>query len=138
MAHKAFTESFHVSPLASMVFTSSHDHHLACALSFSTVCLQVVCGLPLLLFLSGAQVIVMLQSLFLSCPIMCPIIFYLRCFTSNSSLIGFVSALCSSSSILTWFCQWICKILVDVHLQCMKDSYYSVISFVHFPCFTPI
>ena len=37
-----------------MVFTSFQDCHPASALSFSTVRLQVVFGLPLLLFPSGA------------------------------------------------------------------------------------
>ena len=64
---EACTESLHLSRLAAMVFASSHDCHPASALSFSTVCLQVVFGLPLLLFLSGAQVTAMLQSLFWSC-----------------------------------------------------------------------
>ena len=54
VAHKAFTESLHTSRLAATVFTSSHDRHPASALSFSSVRLQVVFGLPLLLFPSGA------------------------------------------------------------------------------------
>ena len=50
VAHKAFTESLHLSRFAASVFPSSHDRHPASALSFSTVRLQVVFGLPLLLF----------------------------------------------------------------------------------------
>ena len=64
VAHKAFPQSLHASRLAATVFTSSHDRHPASALSFSTVRLQVVFGLPLLLFPSGAQVTAMLQSPF--------------------------------------------------------------------------
>ena len=65
--------------------------------SFSTVRLQVVFGLPpLLFFLSGAHVIAMLQSLFWSCLSICPIIFHQRRLTSL--LIGFISALVRSSS----------------------------------------
>ena len=64
---EACTESLHLSWLAATVFASSHYCHPASALSFSTVCLQVVFGLPLLLFLSGAQVTAMFQSLFWSC-----------------------------------------------------------------------
>ena len=41
VAHKAFTESLHLSRLTAMVFTSSHDYHPASTLSFSTVCLKV-------------------------------------------------------------------------------------------------
>ena len=63
VAHKFL----HLSRLAATVFTSSHDRHPASALSFSTVRLQVVFGLPLLLFPSGAQVTAMLQSPFWSC-----------------------------------------------------------------------
>ena len=97
--------SWHIRPsqslsrLAAMVFTSSHDRHPASALSFSTVRLQVVFGLTLVLFPSGVQVIAMLQLLFWSCLSMCPIIFHLLCFTSL--IVGFMSALSSSSSVLT-------------------------------------
>ena len=71
-----------------MVFTSSHDCHPASALSFSTICLQVVFGLSLLpLFPSGAQVIATLLLLFWSC--LCPFVFHLFCFTPL--LIGFMS-----------------------------------------------
>ena len=42
MAHKAFTESLHLSLLTATVFASSHDCHPASALSFSTVRVQVV------------------------------------------------------------------------------------------------
>ena len=101
MAHKAFTESLHLSRLAATVFACSHDCHSASALSFSTVRVQVAFGLPLLLFSSGAQVIAMLQLLFWSCLSICSIILHLRCFTSL--LIGFMSALSSSSSVLTFF-----------------------------------
>ena len=100
-AHKAFTESLHLSRLTATVFTSSHDCHPASALSFSTVRVQVAFGLPLLLFSSGAQVIAILQLLFWSCLSICPIILHLRCFTSL--LIGFMSALSSSSSVRTYF-----------------------------------
>ena len=62
VAHEAFTESLHASRLAATVFTSSHDRHPSSALSFSTVRLQVVFGLPLHLFPSS-----MLQSPFWSC-----------------------------------------------------------------------
>ena len=48
VAHEAFTESLHASRLAATVFTSSHDRYPSSALSFSTVRLQVVFGLPLL------------------------------------------------------------------------------------------
>ena len=51
VAHKAFTEFLHLSRLAAMVFTCSHDRHSATALSFSTVRLQVVFGLPLFFLL---------------------------------------------------------------------------------------
>lgn len=45
-------------------------------LSFSTVSLQVVFVLPLLLFPSGTQAITVLQLLFWSCISICPIIIY--------------------------------------------------------------
>ena len=84
----------HTSPIlyplsqsVAMVFTSSHDCHPASALSVSTVCLQVVFGLSLLLFPSGAQVIATLLLLFWSC--LCPIVFHLCCLTP--SLIGYMS-----------------------------------------------
>ena len=70
---KAFTETFHFSRLPVMVLTSSHDSYPAFFLSFSSVRLQVVFGLHLLLFPSGAQVMAVLQSLFWSC-----IIVYIR------------------------------------------------------------
>ena len=106
---KFFTESLYFSPLAASVFTSSHNCLPASALSFSTDLLQVVFGFPFLLFPSVTQVIAMLQSLFWSCLSICLIIFRLRYFTSL--LIGFISALYSSSPVLTWFCHWICRIL---------------------------
>ena len=49
-----------LSRLPAVVFTSSHDRHPASALSFSTVRLQAVFALLLLLFPSGVQVIAML------------------------------------------------------------------------------
>ena len=67
MAHKASTERRHFTRSAADVLASAHDVHPASSLSFSTVRLQVVFGLPLLLFPSGAQVIAVLQSLFWSC-----------------------------------------------------------------------
>ena len=85
---KAFTGTFHFSRLVVMVLTSSHDSYPAFFLSFSTVHLQVVFGLPLLLFPTGAQVMAALQSLFWSC-----IIVYIR-----SSLIYAVSPLYSKVS----------------------------------------
>lgn len=85
---KAFTGTFHFSRLVVMVLTSSHDSYPAFFLSFSTVHLQVVFGLPLLLFPTGAQVTAALQSLFWSC-----IIVYIR-----SSLIYAVSPLYSKVS----------------------------------------
>ena len=57
-------QSFHLSWVAAMVFASFHDCRPASTLSFSTVCLQVVSGFPLVLFLSGAQLIAMLQCRF--------------------------------------------------------------------------
>ena len=101
MAHKALSESLHLSQLTATVFPSSHDCHPASALSFSTVLFQVVFGLRPLLFSSGAQVIAMLQLLFWSCLSICSIILHLRCFTSL--LMGFMSGLCSRSSVLTFF-----------------------------------
>ena len=109
VAHKAFTERFHFSRSAAAVLTSDHDFHPAYFFSFSTVRLQVVFGLPFLLFPSFAQVIAMLQSLLWSCRSMCPIIFHLRSLTS--SLSGFISALSSRSLVLTWSCQCIWSIL---------------------------
>ena len=44
VAHKASKESFHVSRLAAVVFTFSHDCNPASALSFSTVLPRVVFG----------------------------------------------------------------------------------------------
>ena len=44
MARKAFTGPPRLSHLAVTVFTSSHDHHPASALTFSTICLQLVFG----------------------------------------------------------------------------------------------
>ena len=104
----------------------------ASSLSFSTLRLQVVFGLPLLLFPSSAQVyIAMLQSLFWSCLSICPIIFHLRHF--NSSLSGFMSALSNNSSVLTWSCQWIRRILRR-HL--LSETHQLLCSLlVHFPCF---
>ena len=67
VAHKAFTEHFHLSWSAATIRTSFHDFQPASSLSFSTVHLQVVFGLPLLLLPSGAQIIAMLQLLFWSC-----------------------------------------------------------------------
>ena len=66
---KAFTGTFHFSRLVIMVLNSSHDSYPAFFLSFLTVHLQVVFGLPLLLFPSDAQVMAVLQSLFWSCII---------------------------------------------------------------------
>ena len=75
---KAFAEFFHFSRLAAMVLTSSRDSYPAFFLSFSTVRLQLVFGLSLLLFPSGAQFIAVLQSLFWSCisPIMSHLLIY--------------------------------------------------------------
>ena len=100
VAHKAFTEHFHLSRSAATVCTSFQDPQPASSLSFSTVRLHVVSGLPLLRFPSGAHVSTILQSLFLSCLIIpvCPIIFHLRHFIS--SLSGFIRALSNSSSVL--------------------------------------
>ena len=66
---EACTEALHLSQLAATVFQTASflDCHPASTLSFSTVCLHVVFGFLRLLFLSGAQVTVMLQSLFWSC-----------------------------------------------------------------------
>ena len=64
VTHKASTERCHFTRFASDVLASAHDVHPASSLSFSTVRLQVVFGLPLLLLPSGAQVIAVLQSLF--------------------------------------------------------------------------
>ena len=75
-----------LSQSVTVVFTSSHDCHPASALSFLTVCLQVVFGHSLL-FPSGAQVIATLLLLFWSC--LCPIVFHLCCLTP--SLLGFMS-----------------------------------------------
>ena len=91
----SYTLTPHTSPILyplsqsfAMVFTSSHDCHPASALSFSTVCLQVVFDLCLLpLFPSGAQVIATLLLLFWSC--LGPFVFHLCCFTPL--LIGFMS-----------------------------------------------
>ena len=77
LAHKAFTESFHFSRLAAMDLTSSRNSYPVFFLSFSTVRLQLVFGLPLLLFPSGAQVIAVFQSLFWSCISICPIMSHL-------------------------------------------------------------
>ena len=62
VAHRAFTELLHSSLLVAAVRTSSHDLQPASCLSFSTVRLQVVFGLPLLLLPSGAQLMATLQS----------------------------------------------------------------------------
>ena len=59
-------------------------------LFFSTVRLQLVFGLPLLLFPSGAQVIAVFQSLFWSCISICPIM--------SDSLIYAVSPFYSESN----------------------------------------
>ena len=91
----SYTLTPHTSPILyplsqsfAMVFTSSHDCHPASALSFSTVCLQVVFDLCLLpLFPSGAQVIATLLLLFWCC--LGPFVFHLCCFTPL--LIGFMS-----------------------------------------------
>ena len=111
MAHRAFTERFHqeLPRSAATIRTSVHDFQPASSLSFSTVRIQVVFGLPLLLFPSGAGVIATLQLLFWSYLSICPIIFHLRHFTS--SLSGFMSALSNNASLLTWSCHWIRKIL---------------------------
>ena len=133
--------SWHIRPsqslsrLAAMVFTSSHDRHPASALSFSTVRLQVVFGLTLVLFPSGVQVIAMLQLLFWSCLSMCPIIFHLLCFTSL--IVGFMSAL---SAALQYWHLWSCHSILYDSSQAlvMKYIHCSVISLVHFPWFTPV
>ena len=62
VAHRAFTELLHSSLLVAAVRTSSHDLQPASCLSFSTVRLQMVFGLPLLLLPSGAQLMATLQS----------------------------------------------------------------------------
>ena len=57
---KASTECFHFTRLAAIVLASFHHSHSSSFLSFSTVCLQVVFRLPLLLFPFGAHAIAML------------------------------------------------------------------------------
>lgn len=76
----SYTLTPHTSPILfplsqsfAMVFTSSHDCRPASALSFSTVCLQVVFGLSLLpLFPSGAHCYVAVALLVLSWSIRLP------------------------------------------------------------------
>ena len=109
VAHRAFTELLHSSLLVAAVRTSSHDLQPASCLSFSTVRLQVVFGLPLLLLPSGAQLMATLQSSLRSFLRIWPIIFHLRDITSTLS--GFMLALSSSSLVLTWSCHRIRKIL---------------------------
>ena len=81
------TESFHFSRLAAMDLTSSRNSYpvffLSFFLSFSTVRLQLVFGLPLLLFPSDAQVIAVLQSLFWSCISICPIMSHLLIYAAS-------------------------------------------------------
>ena len=89
--------------LAAMIFTSSHDRHPASALSFSTVRLQVVFGLPLVLFPSGVQVIAMLQLLFWSCLSMWPTIFIYPA----SPLQSQVSCVLFLATLQQWSCHWI-------------------------------
>ena len=121
MVHKAFTECFHFSRLAAIVLALFHNSHPASFLSFSTVRSQVVFGLPLLLFPSGAHVTAMLQLLFWSCLSICPIIIHLRRFTCL--LIGFISALSSSSLVLTRSCHLICRILLkDLNIKQVKTG----------------
>ena len=90
--------------IAAMVFASFHDCHPASTLSFSTVCLQAVFGFPLhLFFFLVPKSLLCCSVAFLdwSChSILCPIIFHLCCFPSL--LKGFMSALFSHSSVLTW------------------------------------
>ena len=79
LAHKAFKES---STFLGWLLWISLRPVIPILLSFflfffSTVRLQVVFGLPLLLFPSGAQVIAVLQSLFWSVISICPILSHL-------------------------------------------------------------
>ena len=67
VAHRAFTVHFHFSLSAASDRTSSQFLHPALPLSFSTVLLHVVLGLPCFLLPSCVQVNAMLQSFPLSC-----------------------------------------------------------------------
>ena len=66
-----------------MDLTSFRNSYPAFFLSFSTVRLQLVFGLPLLLFPSSAQVIAVLQSLFWSCISICPIMSHLLIYADS-------------------------------------------------------
>ena len=136
LAHKAFAESFHFSRLAAMVLTSSHDSYRAFFLSFSTVGLQLVFGLPLLLFPSVAQVIAVLQSLFWSCisirPIMSHLLIYaVSSFYSDVSSPLFLVALQYWHALVTGFVGLFVDICHETHLLLCRHL-------VHFLCFTAV
>ena len=121
VAHKAFTESLHLSQLAATVSPSSHDCHPASALSsfafqlFSSRWLLVFlfffflpvpklllcCCLVLSQYMFNHPPSMLCYVVVWSCLSICSIILHLLCFTSL--LIGFMSALCSRSSVLTFF-----------------------------------
>ena len=90
VVHKASVMCLHFSRLTTSFLTSSYDFHPS-SLSFSIILHQVVFGLPLFLFPSGAHVRAIASSLFLSFLSMRPINFHLRLFTSL--LKGSISAL---------------------------------------------
>ena len=82
---------------------------------------------PFYCFPSEAQ----LQSLFLSCLIICQIIFHLR--QCISSLGGLISALSNSSSVLTWSCQHNLK--NSSKAPVVENINHFVVFLVHFSTF---
>ena len=92
-----------MSPLLSV--DSILSHFLPWLQSSFFILRQVVFGLPLFLFPSGAHVRAVTSSLFLSFLRMWPINFHLRLFTLL--LKGSISALSNNSSVLTWSCHYL-------------------------------
>ena len=110
VAHRASTERLHSDLSTAAVLASAHHLHPARFLSFSTVRRQVVLGLPLFLFPSGAQVNAVLQ-MFAGSPLnVCPINFHLLFIIILLSLSIYV--LINSSSLLMCSCHFIFMILL--------------------------
>jgi len=110
MAHRASTSAFHRFLSCTEVRTSLQDCHPTLDLSFSTVRRQVVFGLLLFLYPSGAYVRAITQSFSGCCLRMCSMNRYLLPLTSSFNLCTL--ALTSSSLLLILFCHLIFIILL--------------------------
>ena len=134
MAHRASTFILQRFLSCAAVRISLQDCHPALDLSLSTVRRHVVLGLPLFLFISGAHVRAVIQSLSGSCLRMCPRNRHLRLLTSSLNL----SMLALSSNSL------IANLVLPFNLHypsqasILKHDEFLSITLVHFPCFTTI